>query len=596
MIKRLFTYLTTIVFLTCIAPALEAQDKKDAITFEMQLSKSKLGINERLRVDFVMNKDGDNFNPPDFEGFKVLMGPSQSISSSWLNGVRSYSKTYSYTLAPTARGQFRIKQATIVIDGETYKSLPKKIEVTAAVDKPSDQMTVDDIADENLHLVAEVSKSRPYLNEAISVVYKLYVSPRINVSNFRPLDNPKYNNFWSQDMPFSKYNIQNGSYQGQSYRYVILKRVVLYPQKSGKLEIEPLSLDVTLDVPTNRRDFFGGRIYTQTNKTVSAGRRTINVKALPEEGKPENFSGAVGNFEFVVTTSKEDLKASESLQAMVKVSGKGNLKLFQLPEPNFPSALEVYEPEFDENVKTTLSGMQGEVSNNYTIVPSYKGKYPMPSIKFSYFNPELGKYRSISSDEIMINVLDGPTDISSTVVSAVPGNKQAVISSGNQFNFIKLKPNLTAIGTNYFFGSKRFYLWLSLPLCLIPLAIVFGKRRKAIASDVVGNKLRRANKLAKKYLFKARKELGNKEAFYIALEKALHNYLKAKLKIETSEFSKDKIAALLSQKTVDTTTSDGFIGLLKNCEMARYSPFSDVQMQQDYDKASEVISYMDKQL
>ncbi|MCW5514850.1 protein BatD [Muriicola sp. Z0-33] len=595
-IKSLFTYLTTIVFLTCIAPALEAQDKKDAITFEMQLSKSKLGINERLRVDFVMNKDGDNFNPPDFEGFKVLMGPSQSISSSWLNGVRSYSKTYSYTLAPTARGQFKIKQATIVIDGETYKSLPKKIEVTAAVDKPSDQMTVDDIADENLHLVAEVSKSRPYLNEAISVVYKLYVSPRINVSNFRPLDNPKYNNFWSQDMPFSKYNIQNGSYQGQSYRYVILKRVVLYPQKSGKLEIEPLSLDVTLDVPTNRRDFFGGRIYTQTNKTVSAGRRTINVKALPEEGRPENFSGAVGNFEFVVTTSKEDLKASESLQAMVKVSGKGNLKLFQLPEPNFPSALEVYEPEFDENVKTTLSGMQGEVSNNYTIVPSYKGKYPMPSIKFSYFNPDLGKYRSISSDEIMINVLDGPTDISSTVVSAVPGNKQAVISSGNQFNFIKLKPNLTAIGTNYFFGSKRFYLWLSLPLCLIPLAIVFGKRRKAIASDVAGNKLRRANKLAKKYLFKARKELGNKEAFYIALEKALHNYLKAKLKIETSEFSKDKIAALLSQKTVDTPTSEGFIGLLKNCEMARYSPFSDVQMQQDYDKASEVISYMDKQL
>nr|WP_265240828.1 BatD family protein [Muriicola sp. Z0-33] len=584
------------MFLTCIAPALEAQDKKDAITFEMQLSKSKLGINERLRVDFVMNKDGDNFNPPDFEGFKVLMGPSQSISSSWLNGVRSYSKTYSYTLAPTARGQFKIKQATIVIDGETYKSLPKKIEVTAAVDKPSDQMTVDDIADENLHLVAEVSKSRPYLNEAISVVYKLYVSPRINVSNFRPLDNPKYNNFWSQDMPFSKYNIQNGSYQGQSYRYVILKRVVLYPQKSGKLEIEPLSLDVTLDVPTNRRDFFGGRIYTQTNKTVSAGRRTINVKALPEEGRPENFSGAVGNFEFVVTTSKEDLKASESLQAMVKVSGKGNLKLFQLPEPNFPSALEVYEPEFDENVKTTLSGMQGEVSNNYTIVPSYKGKYPMPSIKFSYFNPDLGKYRSISSDEIMINVLDGPTDISSTVVSAVPGNKQAVISSGNQFNFIKLKPNLTAIGTNYFFGSKRFYLWLSLPLCLIPLAIVFGKRRKAIASDVAGNKLRRANKLAKKYLFKARKELGNKEAFYIALEKALHNYLKAKLKIETSEFSKDKIAALLSQKTVDTPTSEGFIGLLKNCEMARYSPFSDVQMQQDYDKASEVISYMDKQL
>ena len=589
------TYLVTVLFLTCIPLAVFAQDK-DAITFEMKLSKSKLGINERLRVDFEMNKDGDNFIPPDFEGFKVLMGPSQSISSSWVNGVRSYSKTYSYTLAPTARGKFKIKQATIVIEGNTYKSLSREVEVTAAVDKPSDQMTVDDIADENLHLVAEVSKPDPYLNEAISVVYKLYVSPRINVSNFRPLDNPKYNNFWSQDMPFSKYNIQNGSYQGQSYRYVILKRVVLYPQKSGKLEIEPLSLDVTLDVPTNRRDFFGGRIYSQTNKTVSAGKRTINVKPLPEKGKPLNFSGAVGSFDFVVTTTKKDLKAAESLQARVKVSGKGNLKLFQLPEPNFPSALEVYEPEFDENVRTTLSGMQGEVSNSYTIVPSYKGKYPMPSIDFSFFNPESGKYRTISSDEIMINVLDGPAVQNGTNVGPVPGNKQAVVSTGSQFNFIKLKPNLTSIGTNYFFGSKRFYLWLSLPLCLIPLAILFGKRRKAIASDVAGNKLRRANKLARKYLSKAKKELGNKEAFYIALEKALHNYLKAKLKIETSEFSKDKISALLSQKTVEKNTTEGFIGLLKNCEMARYSPFSEVQMQQDYDKASEVISYLDKQL
>ncbi|MEX0288165.1 MAG: BatD family protein [Flavobacteriaceae bacterium] len=585
-----------LLFLGSATSSLAQEKDKEEVTFVMSLSKKKLGINERLRVDFEMNKDGDNFNPPDFEGFKVLMGPSQSISSSWINGVRTYSKTYSYTLAPTARGKFKINQATIVIEGKTYKSLPKEVEVTAAVDKPSDQMTVDDIADENLHLVAEVSKSNPYLNEAISVVYKLYVSPRINVSNFRPLDNPKYNNFWSQDMPFSKYNIQNGTYKGQSYRYVILKRVVLYPQKSGQLEIEPLSLDVTLDVPTNRRDFFGGRIYTQTNKTVSAGKRTIRVKPLPEQGKPASFTGAVGDFDFEVTSSKTDLKASESLQAKVEISGKGNLKLFQLPEPNFPSALEVYEPEFDEKVRTTLAGMQGKVSNSYTIVPSYRGKYPVQSITFSYFNPETGKYRTINSDEIMINVMDGPANANNAPALSIPGNKQVVINSGSQFNFLKLKPNLTPIGANYFFGSLCFYLWLLLPLLLIPLAILVGKRRKAIASDVAGNKLRRANKLARKYLSKARKALGNKEAFYIALEKALHNYLKAKLKIETSEFSKDKIASLLQEKQVDLTTSDGFIGLLKNCEMARYSPFSEVQMQQDYDKASEVISYMDKQL
>lgn len=595
MILKIATYLSTLLLLLTVPLCTWAQDK-DAVSFDMKLSKDKLGINERLRVEFEMNKDGDNFSPPDFEGFRVVMGPSQSISSSWVNGVRSYSKTYSYTLEPTARGTFKIKQASIVIDGQTYKSLPREVEVTAAVDKPSDQMTVDDIADDNLHLVAEISKANPYLNEAISVVYKLYVSPSINVSNFKPLDNPKYNNFWSQDMPFTKYTIQNGTFEGKSYRYVVLKRVVLYPQKSGKLEIEPLSLDVTLEVPTNRRDFFGGRIYTEANKTVSAGRKTIEVKPLPSEGKPVSFTGAVGSFDFEVVTSKTSLNASESLQARVEVTGKGNLKLFQMPEPIFPGSLEVYEPEFDEKVRTTLSGMQGKVSNSYTIVPSYRGKYPIPSISFSYFNPDSGNYKTISSDEIMINVLDGPPGTDGTSVGPIAGNKQTVISSGNQFNFIKLKPNLTAIGSNYFFGSTRFYMWLLLPLLFIPVAVIFGKRREAIASDVAGNKLKRANKLARKYLSKAKRELGNKEAFYIALEKALHNYLKAKLKIETSEFSKDKIAALLSQKEVDTETSEGFIGLLKSCEMARYSPFSEVQMQKDYDKASEVISSMDKQL
>lgn len=571
-----------------------AQDEE--VTFQMNLSKEKLGINERLRVEFSMNKDGDNFSPPPFEGFKVVMGPSQSISSSWVNGKRSFSKTYSYILVPTARGNFTIKQATIDIGGETYKTLPKTVEVTAAVDKPSDQKTVDDVADESLHLVAEVSKGNPYLNEAVTVIYKLYVSPDISVTNYRPLDNPTYNNFWSQDIPVTRHTAQNGTYEGKPYRFVVLKRVVLYPQKAGKLDIEPLSLEIFVDVPTNRRDFFGGRIYTQTSKTVSAGKRTINVKSLPEAGKPANFGGAVGDFEFSVTATKKQLNASESLQAIVEVSGKGNLKLFQLPEPELPSALEVYDPEHEENIQTYSSGMEGKVSNNYTIVPSFRGKYPIPSISFTYFNPSTAKYVTLNSEEINIEVLEGPTSASANDAIGTNTNKQLVVPTGKQFHFIKINPNLSPIGVNYFFGSNTFYLLLFGPLLLIPIAIFSFKKREAIAQDVVGNKIKKANKLARKYLSTAKKELGNKEAFYVALEKGLHNYLKAKLKIETSEFSKEKITSILLDKKVGPVDVDGFIDLLKSCEMARYSPFSDVQMQNDYEKASTVISNLDKQL
>jgi len=585
--------LIPLLFLAFIS---NAQD--ESVTFEMKLSKNKLGLNERLRVDFTMNEDGDDFNPPGFGGFKVVMGPSQSISSSWMNGKKSYSKTYSYILSPTALGKFTIKQASIIIRGKTYKSLSEGVEVTAAVDNPNSPRTAQDVADDNIHFVAEISNTNPYLNEAITLVYKLYINPSLQISSPKTLDAPKYNNFWSQDIPIERLKIENGTYKGQPYNFVVFKRVVLYPQKSGKLKIEGFSLDVPVEVPTNRRDFFGRPVYAPTSKTVTAGNRTINVKTLPTTGKPASFKGAVGNFNFFVTTSKTHLNAGESLQAKVEISGKGNLKLFEIPKLTVPSSLEVYDPEFDEKVSTNLSGMQGKVSNSYTVVPSFKGKYPLPSIQFSYFNPKTKKYHTLNSEELVVNVLEGPANTNEPNINSSANNntKQAVVSTGNDFNFLKLTPNLKAIGSNYFLGSTRFFLWLLLPLLLIPIAILFGKKRDAIASDVVGNRVKKANKLAKKYLSNAKKALGNKEDFYIALEKALHNYLKAKLKIETSDFSKDKIASLLVEKQVDETTTENFISLLKNCEMARYSPFSEVQMQEDYTKASDVISIIDKQL
>lgn len=584
--------LPILVFITCVS---YAQD--EPVTFEAKVSKEKLGVNERLRIDFSMNKDGDNFIPPNFEGFNVLMGPNQSISNSWINGKRTFSKTYSYILSPTARGNFSIKQATVEIDGDTYKTLPVTIEVTAAVDKPNEEKTAEDIADGNLHLVAEVSNPNPYLNEAISIVYKLYVSSDVSVSNFKPLDNPKYNDFWSQDIEVKRWKVENGTYQGKPYRYVILKRVVLYPQKTGKLDIDPLSLDVTVDVPTNRRDIFGGRLFTQTHKVVTAGSRAINVKALPEEGKPADFTGAVGQFDFDVIPSKTDLKASESFTLKVNVNGKGNLKLFELPQLNLPGSLEVYEPEFDEQISTTISGMQGRVTNNYTIVPQYKGKYPIPGVSFSYFDPKAKKYKTISSQEILINVFEGPVNSADNNSSPVVGTyKQPITATGSQFQFIKLKANLQPKNQEEFFNSKLFYGLLFGPLLLIPLFILVGKKKQAIESDVEGNRIRKANKLTKKYLSEAKKAIGQKEAFYEAMERALHNYLKAKLKIETSDLSKDKISELLISKNVEQETVHNFISLLNSCELARYSPTNQVEIQHDYTKAADVISQIDKQI
>ncbi|PWI30572.1 BatD protein [Flavobacteriaceae bacterium LYZ1037] len=567
------------------------------VSFEVKVSKKKLGVNERLRVDFEMNKDGDNFNPPDFQNFTVIGGPNQAVSTSWVNGKRSYKKTYSYFLSPKKRGSFSIKQATIEIDGEIYKTSPLTVVVTAAVNNPNAQNSPETIADDNIHLVAEVSNTNPYLNEAITVVYKLYVSPDTGVSNWREKDNPRYNDFWSQNIDIKNLKVQNGTYKGEDYRFVILRKTVLYPQKTGKLDIEPLSLDVTIEVPTNRRDIFGGRLMTQGHKTISAGSRTIHVKELPQAGKPADFTGAVGDFEFNVITSKSELNASESLQARVEVKGNGNLKLFELPKLTLPSSLEVYEPEHTENISTNLNGMQGGISDAYTIVPQYKGKYPIPSITFSYFDLKTKTYKRISSGEIVINVLDGPTNTtaSDNNIASAENGKQPVVVNNNQFAYIKTNTSLTAIKPNHFFKSTGFWTGLLLPLLAIPLAIVIRKKKQDRDADVVGNKIRKADKLAKRYLSEAKKALGKKEAFYVSLEKALHNYLKAKLNLETSDLSKDKIENLLKSKHVEKSVVLEFVEILQNCELARYTPITNVEMQQDYEKSAQTITAIDKQ-
>ncbi len=565
------------------------------VQFEAKVSKNTLGLNERLRIDFVMNIDGDNFNQPSFEGFRVIAGPSQQVSQSWINGRSSFEKIYSYYLLPNQKGIVTIKQATIEYEGKIYKTSPIKINVTAAVELPRDPNDTSVSVDDNLYLVVDISKTNPYINEPITAVYKLYFGYNIGITNFRELNKPKYNDFWSQNIEIKQLATEEGMFRGKKTPFVVLKKVVLYPQKSGKLNIEPLSLDIDVQLPTNRRNMFGQVLLREDNKRVSTGAKTIFVKPLPEAGKPADFSGAVGNFDFKVKPSKTDLKNGESLELVVSVAGKGNMKLFNLPKPAVPNALEMYDPVHNEQVNTSLSGMTGKITDSYTIIPQFKGNYPIKPMQFSYFDLSSGTYKTITSGEIMITVLDGPTASEPTVASN-GGNKKNVISSTEQFKFIALDTNLIPTKKDDLFGSKRFYAMLLLPFLMIPLIVLFKKKKEAIDSDVAGNRIRRNNRLAKKYLSEAKKQINNKEPFYVALEKAMHNFLKAKLHIETSEMSKENIKELLLNRNAKQEDVNDFIALTENCEIARYAPSSSAAIQNDYDKAVLIIAELEKQI
>lgn len=571
------------------------------VEFKAVPSKTSLGINERLIVEFTMNQDGDNFTPPQFTGFKVS-GPSQMVSNSWINGKRSFSKSYKYLLIPTAKGNFTIGSATIIINGHEYKTAPIKIKIGDAVagadpnpyaNNQQHQQEMQQNVDQGVHLVAEVSKTNPYVNEPVTVVYKIYVSPYTSVSGWKEVSSPQYNDFWSQNIDIKNLVLQQENYQGKEYRMVVLRKTVLYPQKDGRLEIEPLTLDISMEVPNGRRDFFGRQLMVPTNKVASAGKKYINVKPLPEKGKPADFTGAVGNFTFTVKPSATLIKNGEPMQLDIKVAGKGNLKLFTLPKPQVPAALEMYDPEHKEDVTTPLTGMQGSISDSYTIVPQNKGKYPIKALSFSWFDLATHTYKTVTHDEIMVNVLK----VAENQESADKGdsNKKDV-KSAEPFRFIALETSLKSKNREDFFGSGLFYGLLFAPFILIPFIILGRKKKEAYDSDVVGSKIRQTNKLAKKFLGEAKKQLGNKAEFYLALEKALHNFLKAKLHIETADMSRDNITELLLSRKAKEETVAAFNKIMDSCEFARYAPSSDSAMQNDYDSAVAVITALEKQI
>ena len=574
----------------CLPLSILGQD----IVFEAKPSKTSLGLNERLRIDFTMNADGDNFQPPVFDGFKVISGPFQQVSQVWENGKMSFSKSFTYIIMPERQGRITIKQASVEIKGQIYKTSPVTINVTEAVQAPRDPNDNTTPSEQAIHLVAEVSKTNPFVNEQLTVVYKLYVSYDVMVHQWRDLNSPKYNDFWSHNIDIKNLVVEEGTYNGQRYRFVVLRKTVLYPQKDGKLEIEPLSLDVDMEVPTRRRDFFGRPLMARESRRVTTGARTITVKPLPEQGRPTDFSGAVGTFDFKVKTSRNNLRAGESFDLEVIVSGNGNLKLIDLPKPVVPTSLEVYDPIKSDKITTTLSGMNGSLSEKYTIIPQLKGEFKIKPMSFSYFDLKSKTYKTITNNEILIQVLDGPTGAVATSGANLP-QKQAV-QVADQFKFIHLKTSLSPISRTAFFGSTRFYAWLTLPLLCIPLAIVIRRKKRDWDADVDGQKVRQSNRLVRKYLGEASKLIGQKEAFYLALEKAMHNFLKAKISLETSEMLKENIVELLRQRGADDAAVNSFMELMSNCEAARYAPSSNAEMQKDFDQASKLLPLLEKQL
>ena len=551
------------------------------VKLEVKAEKTNLKIGEVMQVNYVFNEEGTYFTPPTFSGFNKG-GSYVSSSEAYNNGNYTIQQVYTYVIQAAKAGKVIIAPATIKFNGKTYTS--KSVLVSVSNEKAADAInrnqnavpvskpaTVNKtISGSNnlLFIDLEVTKTSAFVNEPVEVNYRIYLSPNLEIE-LNKNTVTKFNNFWSQTEDVTG-GWERAVVNNKVYKSKIFKRAILYPQKTGKLEITPITLDLNISYPTGDFDFFGDPEYDVARREIVSNSKFLQVLALPEKGKPDNFTGAVGSFEFKANVTKNELKSGESLQLDLIVSGKGNLKLFEIPKPNLPSNFEIYEPKHQEFINENIKGISGKIVDSYTLIPQEKGNFKVKPQYFSFFDIKSKAYKTISSEVINLDVSQGENQANITSFSTsklTDKSQKTAPTSGFEFTFLQFIGCVTLAG----------------------LALLFFllKRNKTVVNDEAKTEIQPTKKDFS--VNDMQQFISNKEVFYQEMELKINAFLQYKFGLEKADLNKENIILKFQENQISQENTNDFIGLLQNCEKARYMPTSDGNMQMDFEKLEQLV-------
>lgn len=612
-------FLFFLIFIITVIGNIYAEDVKFYVS-----APSTVGSGQQFAVTFTVNAAASNLKAPSFKGFSVLSGPNQSSSSSMqiINGRMSQSVSYSFTyyLQAGNEGNYPISPAKITVDGKTYETESFTIKVvkssanagnqqqqSQSQQQQGNQQAGGNISDKDLFLKASVSNASPYLGEQVIVTYKLYTSVAIAQYSINKLSSNK--GFWSEDL--TKENEKPKQYKeylnGKQYIVAEIRKVALFPQESGRLNVEPLEVEVIAQIQTQRRrtnsifDFFDDPFSSSVQnvkKVLKANNLTINAKPLPSANKPEDFTGAVGNFTFRSDIDKTELKANEAVNLKFTISGRGNIKLIDKLNIVFPTDFETYDPKISDNINTSDNGVSGTKTFDYLIIPRNQGVYTIKPVTFTYFDLNKGKYITLSSPEYTLKVAKGDGKQQNNV-ALTSVNQEEIKYIGSDIEHIKTKPMKLNNKGEHFFLSDLFFIISVIPLILFVSALIIRRKHIKLRSNIALLKNRKATKVANKRLKKAKNYLVSKEKdkFYIEISQALWGYISDKFSIPLSDLSMDSVKEALTRQNVADEIISDFIRTLNNCEFARFAPGDEsLTMDKIYKEASDIISKTENEL
>lgn len=587
------------------------------VTFKT-ICKKQVSVGEQFQVSYELNGDGKDFRTPNFTNFEVIGGPFSSTSSSVqiINGsvTKTNTQTYSFHLRAIKEGRFTMPQASITVDRKRITSEPCEINVVASSNgssslsssgKISNNSQTNDNAKE-IFMEAVPSKKKVYIGEQLMLTYRLFYT--IPISQLSVSKSPSYSGFWTKDVTSNNGTLQQSSIMrdGKQYNVSTLQEMVLFPQKSGTLTIDPLDITCLAQIRQQRNrsqtydpfeDFFGdvfGTSYTNVKKEIKSQPINIEVMPLPTANKPQSFKGAVGQFTFTSKIDKKELNVNEAFTLTLTVSGKGNIELLELPKPSFPPDFEVYDPKITLSVKDNALGISGSKKAEYIVIPRVSGDFTLDEIEFSYFNTSLERYETLKSEteQIKVNKIEGN---SGNNVVYTPG--QADIKYlGSDILHINTSNKLNITGVT-FYMSTTYIIMLCIMFATFVTTLVIFKRRVQLNKNQVLKRNKQATKTAKKRLNNAYNFLktNNQNSFYEELSQALWGYISDKLNIVRSQLSMETVKEMMLNKNVSEDIVNEFIELLNNCEFARFAPGDPNKKMEDlYQKGIEIITKSEK--
>ena len=583
----------------------------DEVTFTAS-APDVVAVGDQFRLSYTVNTQNvKDFRAPSVKGFDVLMGPSRSYSKQNFNGNVTENLTYTYILLAKSEGEYTIPGATLSVGRDQYLSNSVKIKVLPA-DKSADAQdnrngrergsspSATSISNNDLFITATLSKTNVYEQEAILLTYKIYT-----VVDLRGFDNvklPDFKGFHSQEVELPndrRWGLEH--YKGRNYHSTIYRQFVLFPQQSGKLTIDAARFDASVEkleeiVDPFEAFFNGGAGSIQIKKILMTPKLTVDVKPLPV-GKPADFSGGVGEFTISSSINSTDVKTNDAITVKVVISGTGNLKLVSDPEVKFPEDFEVYDPKVDNKFRLTSTGLSGNKVIEYLAIPRNAGTYKIPPIKLSYFDIKSRSYKTLTTEEYVVQVAKGAGNATQTIANFTNKEDLKVLNEDIRFikqNDVKLMPRGA-----YFYGSTVYWLFYLIPGLVFVACFIVYRKQIAANANVARVRTKKANKVAVKRMKLAGKLLAanKQDAFYDEVLKALWGYISDKLNIPVSRLSKDNIEEELRRYGVSDELIKEFLGALNSCEFARFAPGDANQaMDKVYKESFEVISKMENSI